>query len=100
MGLKYVNAKEFEKGKEEKWPKHKAKAAKKDKKDNNDNWQCEGHGNNNEQYDGIWVEVVKGSTIKTIKAAASLPNYNTFILLADDMAQEKSCWSGGAVQML
>ena len=36
MGLKYVNASEFEKGKEEKWPKHKAKAAKEDKKEDND----------------------------------------------------------------
>ena len=37
MGLKYVKANEFEKGKEGKWPKHKVKAAKEDKKeDNND----------------------------------------------------------------
>ena len=36
MGLKYVKANEFEKGKEEKWPKHKAKAAKEDKKEDND----------------------------------------------------------------
>ena len=37
MGLKYVKADEFEKGKEDKWPKHKAKAVKDDKKeDNND----------------------------------------------------------------
>ena len=36
IGLKYVNANEFEKGKEEKWQKHKAKAAKEDKKEDND----------------------------------------------------------------
>ena len=37
MGLKYVKANEFKKGKKDKWPKHKAKAAKEDKKeDNND----------------------------------------------------------------
>ena len=36
MGLKYMHASEFEKGKEEKWPKHKAKAAKEDKKEDND----------------------------------------------------------------
>ncbi len=33
MGLKYVHASEFEKGKEDKWPKHKAKAANEDKKE-------------------------------------------------------------------
>ena len=33
MGLKYVKASEFEKGKEDKWPKHKAKE---DKKEDND----------------------------------------------------------------
>jgi hypothetical protein len=32
-GLKYVNASKFKKGKEDKWPKHKAKAAKEDKKE-------------------------------------------------------------------
>ena len=32
MVLKYVKANEFEKGKEEKWTKHKTKAAKEDKK--------------------------------------------------------------------
>jgi hypothetical protein len=32
MGLKYVKAIEFEKGKEDKWPKHKTKKAKEDKK--------------------------------------------------------------------
>ena len=32
MKPKYVKANEFEKGKEDKWPKHKAKAAKEDKK--------------------------------------------------------------------
>ena len=37
MGLKYVNAKEFKKEKEDKWPKHKAKAAKEDKKEDNNN---------------------------------------------------------------
>ncbi len=36
MGLKYVNASKFEKGKEDKWPKHKAKAAKEDKKEDKD----------------------------------------------------------------
>ena len=36
MGLKYVKANEFEKGKEDKWPKHKAKAVKDDKKEDND----------------------------------------------------------------
>jgi hypothetical protein len=36
MGLKYMNASEFEKGKEDKWPKHKAKAAKEDKKEDSD----------------------------------------------------------------
>ena len=36
MGLKYMNASKFEKGKEDKWPNHKAKAAKEDKKEDND----------------------------------------------------------------
>ncbi len=36
MGLKYVHASEFEKGKDDKWPKHKAKAAKEDKTEDND----------------------------------------------------------------
>ena len=36
MGLKYVKANEFEKGKEDKWPKQKAKAPKEDKKEDND----------------------------------------------------------------
>ena len=36
MGLKYVKANKFEKGKEDKWPKHKAKAAKEDKIEDND----------------------------------------------------------------
>ena len=37
MGLKYIKGHEFEKGKEDEWPKHKAKAAKEDKKeDKND----------------------------------------------------------------
>ena len=67
MGRKYVNANEFKKGKEDKWPKHKAKAAKEEKKGDNDEWRCGGHGNNNEHDDGEWIEVVKGSTIKTIK---------------------------------
>ena len=35
MGLKYVKATEFEKGKEDKLPKHKAEAAKEDKKEDN-----------------------------------------------------------------
>ena len=34
MGLKYVKATEFEKGKEDKWPKHKAKEVKKEDNDN------------------------------------------------------------------
>jgi len=33
MGLKFVKASEFAKGKEDKWPKHKAKAANEDKKE-------------------------------------------------------------------
>ena len=33
MGLKYIKGHEFEKGKEDKWPKHKAKAANEDKKE-------------------------------------------------------------------
>ena len=37
MGLKYVKSNEFKKGKEYKWPRHKAKAVKDDKKDNNNN---------------------------------------------------------------
>ena len=40
MGLKYVKADEFEKGKEDKWPKHKDKAAKDNKKEDNDDWLC------------------------------------------------------------
>ena len=36
MRLKYVNKNDFERGKEDKWPKHKAEAAKEDKKENND----------------------------------------------------------------
>jgi hypothetical protein len=36
MGLQFVQASEFEKGKEDKWPKHKAKEAKKDKMEDND----------------------------------------------------------------
>ena len=36
MGLKYVKANEFEKGKEDKWPKHKIKASKEDEKEDND----------------------------------------------------------------
>ena len=89
MGLKYVKEDEFEKGKEDNWPKHKAKAVKDDEKEDNDDWRRGGHGNNNEQYDGEWIEVVKGSTTKIIKAAASLPNNNTFILLADDRGPRK-----------
>ena len=49
-----------------------------------------GHRNDNEQYDGEWIEVVKGSTTKTIKAAASLPNDNNFILLADNHGPRKT----------
>ena len=36
MGLKYIKGNEFEKGKEDEWPKHKAKEAKEDKKDDKD----------------------------------------------------------------
>ena len=36
MGFKYVKANEFEKGKEDKWPKHKANAVKDDMKEDND----------------------------------------------------------------
>ena len=36
MRLKYVKADEFEKGKEDKWPKHKDKAVKDNKKEDND----------------------------------------------------------------
>ena len=36
MGLKYIKGHEFEKGKEDKWPKHKAKVPKEDKKEDND----------------------------------------------------------------
>ena len=36
MGLQFVKASEFEKGKEDKWPKHKPKAAKEDKTEDND----------------------------------------------------------------
>ena len=89
MKLKYVKANEFEKGKEDKWPKHKAKAVKDDKKDNNDDSRCEGHGNDNEQYDGEW-EKEKSSRTKNIKAAESLSNNNTFILLADDHGPRKT----------
>ena len=49
-----------------------------------------GHGNDNEQYDGEWIEVIKGSTTKIIKAAASLPNNNNFILLTDDHGLRKT----------
>ena len=87
MGLKYVEADEFEKRKEEKWPKQKAKAVKDDKKEDNNDWRCGGHGNDNEQYDGKWIEVVKGSTTKIIKAEAK---DNTFILLADDHGPRKT----------
>ena len=62
MGLKYVKGNKFKKGKEEKRPKRKAKASKEDKKeDNYDDWQCGGHGDDNEKYDGKWIEVVKGT---------------------------------------
>ncbi len=80
MGLKYEKGNEFEKGKEEKWPKHKAQASKEDKKeDNNNDWRCGGHEDNNEKYDGEWIEVVKGSTNKIIKAAIAIPKDNTFV---------------------
>jgi hypothetical protein len=36
MKLKYIKGHEFEKGKEDEWPKHKAKAAKEDKKEDKD----------------------------------------------------------------
>ena len=36
MGLKYIKGNEFEKGKEDEWPKHKAKEAKEDKKEDKD----------------------------------------------------------------
>ena len=36
MGLKYIIGHEFKKGKEIKWPKHKAKTSKEDKKEDND----------------------------------------------------------------
>ncbi len=36
MGLQFVKASKFEKGKEDKWPKHKTKAAKEDKTEDND----------------------------------------------------------------
>jgi hypothetical protein len=36
MGLKYINGNEFKKGKEDEWPKHKAKEAKEDKKEDKD----------------------------------------------------------------
>ena len=84
MGLKYVKSNEFQKGKEDKWLKHKAKAEKEDKKENKDDWRCGVHGNNNEQDDGEWIEVVEGSTNKIIKAATSIPNDNTFISLEDE----------------
>ena len=90
MGLKYVNASEFEKGKEDKWPKHKAKASNEDKKEDNDDWRCGWHGNNNEQDDGEWIKVVKGSTNKIIKAATELQNDNTFIALQDDHGPRKT----------
>ena len=60
------------------------------KKEDSDDWRCGGRGNDNEQYDGEWIEVVKGSTTKIIKAAASLPNDNTFILLADNHGPRKT----------
>ncbi len=76
MRLKYIKGNDFEKEKEDEWPKHKAKAPKEDKKEDNDDWQCGGHGNYNEQDDGEWIEVVKGSTNKIIKAATAIPNNN------------------------
>ena len=70
--------------KEAKKPKH--KAVKDDKKDNNDNWRCGGHGYNNTQYEGDWIEVgaTKNNTNKIKVKSAPLPNDSTFILLSDD----------------
>ena len=61
-----------------------------DKKEDNNDLLCGVQVKNNEQYDGDWVEVVKGSTTKIITAAASLPNKNTFILLADNHGPRKT----------
>ncbi len=89
MQLKYIKGHEFEKGKEDKWPKQKAKVPKEDKKEDNDDWRCGGHGNNNEQDNGEWIEVVKGSMNKIIKAATETSNNNTFIALEDNHGPRK-----------
>ena len=62
MGLEFVKASDFKKGKENKWPKHKPKAAQENKKEDNDDWQCGGHENDTKHDDGEWIEVIKGST--------------------------------------
>ena len=60
--------------------KPKTKAVKDDKKDNN------------EQYDGDWIEVgaKKGSMTKIEVTAAPLPNDNTYILLSDSHGPRKA----------
>jgi len=60
--------------------KPKTKAVKDDKKDNN------------EQYDGDWIEVgaKKGSMTKIKVTAAPLPNDNTYILLSDSHGPRKA----------
>ena len=90
MWLKYVKANEFEKRKEDKWPKPQTKAVKDDKKEDNNDWKFGGHWKNNEKFDSKWIEVVKGSMTKIIKEAASLPNNNTFILLTDNHGLRKT----------
>ena len=64
--------------KEERKPK--TKAVKDDKKDNN------------EQYDGDWIEVgAKKSSMTKIKVtAAPLPNDNTYIILSDNHGPRKA----------
>ena len=66
MGLEYEKGEKFEKGNEDKWPKHEAA------KDKNNDCQCGGHGYNNKQHDSdcIVVGATNSSTIK-IKAAAA-----------------------------
>ncbi len=49
-----------------------------------------GHGNNNEQDDGKWIELVKGSTNKIIIAATAIPNNNTFVSLEDNHGPRKT----------
>ncbi len=48
-----------------------------------------GHGNNNEQDDGEWIEVIKGGVNKIIKAATAISNDNTFIALKDNHGLRK-----------